>query len=112
MLAARRLRKPAIWAGILFLLLALLYCGAYFRIVNRIYVAESFVGENGRTIQRLSRPRYTLPWPVPAHFNNGWVHERLDTLFTPMYRFDRRLRPDFWNDTVVFVQTPTAAEIE
>jgi hypothetical protein len=112
MLAARRLRKPATWAGILCLLLALLYCGAYFRIVSRIYVVEVLEEETGKTIRRLAIPRYTLPWPVPTHFNNGWAHERLDTLFAPMYRFDRRLRPDLWKDNASFVQGPASAEIE
>ena len=108
--AVRRLRKPAIWAGIVCLLLALLYCGAYFRSVNRVYAAEAFEDETGTTFRATALPRYALPWPVPAHLNNGWVHGRLDAAFAPMYRLDRRLRPDLWKETTRYV--PRTAPVD
>jgi hypothetical protein len=97
--ALRRLRKPAIWTAVAILLLAALYSSAYFRVVNRVYVAESFEDASGMTVQRLAIPQYMLPWPIPSHFNNGWSQERLVTLFEPMNRLDRRLQPDVWSSS-------------
>jgi hypothetical protein len=94
----RRLRKPAIWTGVVILLLPVIYAGTYFRIVNRVYVAESFQDASGMTVQRIAIPHYMPPWPAPSLFNTSGSQQSLVTFYAPMYRLDRRLRPDVWSN--------------
>jgi hypothetical protein len=41
---------------------------------------------------------YTLPWPLPAHWDHALLQQKLQTVFAPAHRLDRSLRPDVWID--------------
>jgi hypothetical protein len=95
----RNLRKPVIWTGVATLLLVTMYVGAYFRIVRPVNAAYALENERGATqVQIKVSPLYSLPWPIPAHFNQPWLMWRLDAWFAPVHRLDRRLRPNVWHD--------------
>jgi hypothetical protein len=95
----RRIRKPAIVSGIAVLLLVGLYVSAYYRVISRAYVVQVMVNTKGAShIQRKSEPVYSLPWPIPAHFNQPWLLQKLKLWFGPAHQLDRLLRRDVWKD--------------
>ncbi|MFO1092638.1 MAG: hypothetical protein U0992_04885 [Planctomycetaceae bacterium] len=98
MLALRRLRKPAIWIAASILLLFFVYTGAYYRLVSRAYAAEVTVDATSGTMQirRVALPVYTLPWPLASQFDHPWLRQKFHTVFKPMNRLDRHLRPGMW----------------
>lgn len=97
--AMRRLRRAAWLSGIAVLLLVLMDIGVYYRVVSRAYFVETIVDAHGAMlIQRKAAPVYSLPWPIPMHFNQPWLLQKLRAWFAPLHQLDRRLRPDVWKD--------------
>jgi hypothetical protein len=98
-LTKQRLRKAAIVAGIALLLLAMMNIGAYYRVVSRAYYVVIVTDSNGaQMVQRKAGPVYLLPWPIPSHFNQPWLLQKLQAWFEPVHQLDRRLRSDVWKD--------------
>lgn len=112
MLALRRLRKPAVWIAASILLLGWMYTGAYYRLVSRGNAMEAIENLSTGTvqIQRVAFPVYTLPWPLNgSQFDQHCVRQKVHTVFEPMNRLDRHLRPGMWKTEERVVTTAAQA---
>jgi hypothetical protein len=91
--AGRRLRKIALWTCVAIPVLALMYMGAYYRMVTP--VNGLFIGSNDRFYMRVNT-HYMLPWPLPTHWNHAPLQQKLHLFFAPAHCLDRALRAEVW----------------
>jgi hypothetical protein len=100
--ARRRLRKVALWICIAIPALAVMYLGAYYRMVTSVATITISASNNVMMAQR--QPRYFLPWPVPVQYNNSQLQPGIEQVFAPAHRMDQWLRPDVWASREVAIR--------